>query len=153
MNRIQSSACITKMCRFALVFLILASFAASIAPARAIQRSGIPHLHNDQLGEALERFRSLHRDATCVMRPTAGIVDKTFKTNWLRWVDCSVAKGNTFEGQELLAEAIPARPFGILGSFYKKKLVELSYTLSTPSIDELLQILNRKYRRASRITY
>jgi hypothetical protein len=153
MNRIQPYPSVSKTCRLALVALIVSALTASVAPGRKVRRSGMPKLNNDQLGESLKRFRSLHRDATCVMRPTGGFDDKTFKTNWLRWVDCSLAKGDTFEGQELLAEANSARPFGILGSFYKKKLVELSYTLSTTSIDALLQILDRKYRQATRITY
>jgi hypothetical protein len=144
MNRIQPYPTVSKTCRLALAALIVSVLAASVAQARETRRSGMPKLNNDQLGESLKRFRSLHRDATCVMRPTGGFDDKTFKTNWLPWVDCSLAKGGAFEGQVLLAEANPARPFGILGTFYMKRLVELSYTLSTTSIDALLQILDRK---------
>ncbi|MHB8501428.1 MAG: hypothetical protein ACYDCG_19860 [Candidatus Acidiferrales bacterium] len=59
----------------------------------------------------------------------------------------------TFEGQRLLGDTDPTRPFGIFASFYKKKLVALSYTLSSASIDDLLPILDKRYGKANRSTY
>lgn len=129
------------------------SLAGRNASAEETHRSGIPRLNNDKLGESLKRFRSLHRDANCVRRQDAEFDDKTLKANGLRWVDCSVEKGVTFEGQKLYAEANPSRPFGMLAIFYKRKLVELSYMLSSTSIDSLSLILARRYGKASRVTY
>lgn len=75
------------------------------------------------------------------------------KRDWLKWVDCSLEEGVTFEGLELLAEAHPTRPFGLFASFNKKRLVELTYTLSIASIDALLPSLDKLYGEAFRMTY
>jgi hypothetical protein len=61
-------------------------------------------------------------------------------------------RGVTLEGQKLLGETNPARPFGMLGTFYKKRLIELSYTLSTSSISVLLPILGEQYGLPDRLT-
>ncbi len=121
------------------------------APARDGRRTFTMRLNDDQLGESLNRFRSLHTKANCVVRPVESSDERGFKRDWLLWVDCSLEKGVTFEGHELLAEADPARPFGIFASFYKKKLVELSYTLSAASIETLLPILDRGYGSADHV--
>src|ERR1700688_527411 len=83
------------------------------APARDGRRTFTMRLNDDQLGESLNRFRSLHTKANCVVRPVESSDERGFKRDWLLWVDCSLEKGVTFEGHELLAEADPARPFGI----------------------------------------
>jgi hypothetical protein len=67
-------------------------------------------------------------------------------------VDCSLEEGVSFEGQELLARSDPGRPFGVFASFYKKKLIELSYTLSNTSIEDLLPILYGAYGDPDHIT-
>jgi hypothetical protein len=122
--------------------------------AEATEASSIrsPGLNTDQLGESLKKFRSLHTDAKCIVRPIEWSDERSFKTNWLLWVDCSLEKGVSFEGQELLARSDPDRPFGVFASFYKRKLIELSYTLSTTSIEDLLPILHRVYGKPDQVT-
>ena len=153
MSVFRSYEAIPAASRLVLVALIVSSLTGINASAREERRSAIPKLNNDHLGESLKRFQSLHRQANCVRRPIKWPDARSLKMHWLLWVDCSLEKGVTFEGRELLAEADPTRPFGILASFYEKKLVELSYTLSTESIDVLLPILNREYGEASHTTY
>lgn len=75
------------------------------------------------------------------------------KRDWLKWIDCSLEEGATFEGLELLAEVHPSRPFGVFASFNRKRLVELTYTLSTTSMDALLLILEKRYGKAFRTSY
>ena len=87
------------------------------------------------------------------MRPTAWSDERTFKAGWLKWVNCSLQSGSTFAGERLLGEVNPTRPFGLFASFYKKKLVELSYTLAATSIDALLPVLSKWYGQARRVTY
>lgn len=56
-------------------------------------------------------------------------------------------------GQKLYAEANPSRPFGMLATFYKRRLVELSYMLSSTSFDSLSLTLASKCGKASHATY
>jgi hypothetical protein len=123
-----------------------------IAEARDVHRIKSPGLNADQLGESLKKFRSLHKGTKCIVRPIEWSDERSFKTNWLLWVDCSLERGVSFEGQELLARSDPDRPFGVFASFYKRKLFELSYTLSTTSIEDLLPILLRVYGEPNHIT-
>lgn len=136
------------------------SFAAALllacpglAQAHEAARQSVAIVNGDHLGESLHRFRVLHRGASCISRPEAWSDERSFKTNWLLWMDCSLERGVTFEGRSLLGEVFPTRPFGLFASFYKKKLVELSYTLAATSIDDLLPTLNKRYGQASRVTY
>lgn len=118
-----------------------------------VPRRDIPRLTEDQLGESLNRFRKLHRGASCVVRPIAWSDERSFKGNWLKWVNCSLERGPMFAGYRLLGEANPTLPFGLFASFYKKKLVELSYTLAATSIDDLLPVLSKQYGQANRVIY
>jgi hypothetical protein len=43
-----------------------------IAEATEARRIGSPGLNTDQLGESLKKFRSLHPDAKCIVRPIDG---------------------------------------------------------------------------------
>jgi hypothetical protein len=124
-----------------------------IAEAREVRRIRSPGLSTDQLGESLNKFRSLHKDAKCIVRPVEWSDERSFKTTWLLWVDCSLEKRVAFEGKTLLAEVDPIRPFWVFASFYKKRLVELTYTLSTESMDALLPIFDRRYGESIRTTY
>jgi hypothetical protein len=137
--------------------LVLAAFVAcslmGTAEAREVRRLGIPRLNEDRLGESLSRFRSFHKKAICIRRPNESSAERSLKRDWLKWVDCSLEEGVTFEGRELLAEVYPARPFGVLASFNRKRLVELTYTLSITSIDALLPSLDKRYGVAFRMTY
>jgi hypothetical protein len=94
-----------------------------VAEATEARRIRSPSLNTDQLGESLKKFRSLHTDAKCIVRPIEWSDERSFKANWLLWVDCSLEKGVSFEGQELLARSNPDRPFGVFASFYKRKLI------------------------------
>jgi hypothetical protein len=116
------------------VLALFSALTGRIAEGRDLRGMGVP----DQLGESLKKFRSFHRDASCVVRPMEWSDEREFRRNWLLWVDCSLERGATFQGQQLLAEVNPAQPLGIFASFYKKRLIELTYTLSITSIDELL---------------
>ena len=118
-----------------------------------VPRRDIPRLTEDQLGESLNRFRKLHRGAICVVQTPAWSDERSFKANWLKWVNCGLEKGPTFAGQRLLGETNPTRPFGLYASFYKKKLVELSYTLAATSINDLLPALTKRCGHANRVTY
>jgi hypothetical protein len=129
----------------------LAAFAellGGMADARDLHRIGVP----DQLGESLKKFRSLHREANCVVPPIEWSDERGFKKNWLLWMDCSLGKGVSFEEPELLAKINPYRPLDIFASFYKRKLVELYYTLSSTSIEGLLPILHRAYGEPNHTT-
>jgi hypothetical protein len=123
------------------------------ADARETRRLGTPRLNEDQLGESLSRFRSLHKKASCIRRPNESSDERSLKRDWLKWVDCSLEEGVTFEGLELLAEVYPTRPFGVFASFNRKRLVELTYTLSITSIDALLPSLDKLYGEAFHRTY
>src|SRR5580704_9859050 len=133
------------------VIVVFIELSGRTARGRDGRRAFTLRLNDDQLGESLNHFRALHTKANCIVRPTESSDERGFKRDWLRWVDCSLEKGVTFEGHELLAEADPARPLGIFASFYKKKLVELSYTLSAASIETLLPILDRGYGAADHV--
>lgn len=135
------------------VIVVFIELSGSTARARDGRRTLTLRLNDDQLGESLNRFRSLHTEANCVVRPIEWSDERSFKANWLLWVDCSLEKGVTFEGHELLAEVDPARPFGLFASFYKRKLVELSYTLAVASIEALLPILYRQYGAADYVAH
>jgi hypothetical protein len=137
--------------------LILAAIVASsllgTVEARETRRLGIPRLNEDQLGESLSRFRSLHKKANFIRRPNESSDERSLKRDWLKWVDCSLEEGVTFEGHELVAEVYPTRPFGVFASFNRKRLVELTYTLSITSINALLPSLDKRYGEAFRMTY
>ena len=154
MRHYREVGCITWM--RSVMFAVIVAFielSGSTARARDGRRTLTLRLNDDQLGESLNRFRSLHKKAICVVRPIEWSDERSFKANWLLWVDCSLEKGVTFAGHELLAEVDPARPFGLFASFYKRKLVELSYTLSLASVEALLPILNREYGPADHVAH
>lgn len=123
----------------------------NITEAHETRRLTIPKLNEDQLGESLSRFRALHREASCVVQPTGGSNELSFKANWLLWADCSLEKAVSFGGQGSLAGVDPARLPVVFASFYEKKLVELSYTLSITSIEAVLPILSRGIGAADRV--
>jgi hypothetical protein len=132
---------------------VLACSLMGTIEARETRRLGVPRLNEDQLGESLSKFRSLHKKASCTRRPNESSDERSLKRDWLKWVDCSLEEGVTFEGLELLAEVYPTRPFGLFASFNRKRLVELNYTLSITSIDVLLPRLEKLYGEAFRVTY
>ena len=151
MRQSRSSHSAQKACLF-----LAAAVACSLtgtAEARVTRRLGIPRLNEDQLGESLGRFRTLHKKASCTRRPNESSDERSMKRDWLKWIDCSLEEGVTFGGKELFAEANPTRPFGLFASFNRKRLVELTYMLSTTSIDALLPSLDKLYGEALRMTY
>jgi hypothetical protein len=149
----QSWALIDKTCKLVLALMIGTAFTENITEGHVTRRLTIPRLNEDQLGESLNRFRALHREASCVVQPTGWSNDLSFKANWLLWVDCSSEKVASSEGPELLAGVVPGHPLMVFASFYKRKLVELSYTLSITSIEALLPILSRRIGTADRVVH
>jgi hypothetical protein len=135
------------------VIVVFMELSGNTARARDGRRTLTLRLNDDQLGESLKRFRSIHKKAICVVRPIEWSDERSFKGNWWLWVDCSLEKGVTFEGHELLAEVDPARPFGLFASFYKRKLVEVSYTLCLASVEALLPILYKGYGAADNVAH
>jgi len=132
------------------VLALFSGLGERTAEARAVRRIGV--LSADQLGESLKKFRSLHQDAKCVVRPTEWFDERSFKRNWLLWVDCSLERGVSFTGQELSARANSGGSFGVFASFYKRKLIDLKYTLSATSIEALLPVLKRAHGEPAHIT-
>jgi len=112
----------------------------------------ITRVNDDHLGESLKSFLSSHRLANCRRGPIEGFDEKKQKVKLSPWIVCGLRKGVTFEGQNLLDEVNPARPFGLLASFYDKRLVELNFTLAITSIGGLLPLLERQYGRPTHIT-
>lgn len=112
----------------------------------------ITSVNEDHLGESLKSFFSSHRLANCRRGPIEGFDEKKQKLKLSPWIVCGLRKGVTFEGQSLLDEVNPARPFGMLASFYNKRLIELNYTLAITSIGGLLPLLERQYGRPTHIT-
>jgi hypothetical protein len=142
---------VSKTC---LVLAAIVAFSLTGATeARETPRLRIRRLNEDQLGESLSRFRSLHRKARCTRRPNESSDEHSLKRDWLKWVDCGLEEGVNFEGHELLAEVSPTLPFGVFASFNSKRLVELTYTLSITSIDTLLPVLAKRYGKAFLTTY
>ncbi len=138
-----------------MLVVILARWSLTVIIAQAQVKSphSISSLDKDQLGESLNKFRGVHKGASCLARPITWSDERNFKRNWLLWVDCCLESGVAIVGQNLLRETNPSRPFGVFASFYKKRLAELSYMVSITSIEALLPILTRRYGEATRITY
>ncbi len=63
------------------------------------------------------------------------------RKTWLLWVHCSLDTGVTFGGYELLSESNPRYPFGAYATFYRKRLIEITYTLSNASIAPLVSLI------------
>ena len=96
----------------------------------------------DHLGESLREFRSVHRKAYC--RRAQGEWDEDEpKKAWLLWIHCSLETGVTFGGYKLLCESEPRYPFGAYATFYRKRLVAITYTLSTANIESLVSLIGR----------
>ena len=140
--------------KFALAVILACSELMAASPrGQDARRGAIPRLSDDQLGESLKRFRSLHKNTVCTARPMPWSDDRSFRKNWLLWIDCSLESTSPFVGTRLLAETNPRAPLGTFASFRKKRLVELSYTLAGTLIDDLLPALGGRYGRPDRIAY
>jgi hypothetical protein len=97
----------------------------------------------DHIGESLKEFRSVHRKAYC--RRAYGEWDEDDpKKAWLLWIHCSLEAGVTFGGYKLLSESEPRYPFGEYATFYRKRLVSITYTLSTASIESLVSLIGHE---------
>ena len=100
-------------------------------------------LRADQFGETLNLFRSVHPKAEC--RRVHGVWSEGEpKEKWFLWIHCSLSSGVTFGGFGLLSESNPRYPFGAYAIFYKKRLVEITYTLSGADIEPLVSLLARE---------
>ncbi len=97
-------------------------------------------LRVDQLGESLKVFRSVHPKAHCD-RVHGEWAEENPRKTWLLWVHCSLDTGVTFGGYELLSESNPRYPFGAYATFYRKRLIEITYTLSNASIAPLVSLI------------
>jgi hypothetical protein len=60
---------------------------------------------------------------------------------WLLWIHCSLDTGVTVGGYKLLSESDPRYPFGAYATFHRKRLVTISYTLSTVSLESLVSLI------------
>jgi hypothetical protein len=109
---------------------------------KQIPKTAPDGLRMDYLGETLKVFRSVHPKADC-HRVHGVWAEGDPKEKWFRWINCSVATGVTFGGYELLSEANPVYPFGAYATFYKKRLIEITYTLSNATIEPLVSRLAR----------
>jgi hypothetical protein len=124
---------------------------AVVAGAQERSKPTIQAISDDQLGESLKKFRSTHKGAQCRRRPTEESNKQESNKKWLQWVDCGLEIGATYEGQELLAEADPAHPFGMVARFYKQRLFELTYALALSSTQPLVALLGEKYGQPSQL--
>ena len=137
--------------RVHLIFLAATVLQVGVMNAEAGPRFPITRLYTDQLGESLKKFHSTHKDASCMRRPIGEVSEENFEVNGSPWIDCGAKTGLTFKGQKLVDELNPTRPLG--ASFYKKRLVELTYTFDVASIETLLPILRDRYGEANRVTH
>ncbi len=135
-----------------LICSVLLGFCGTCSTQCAASQYPSPTVNEDHLGESLKRFLSFHRLANCRRGLSTGFNERKHKLKFSSWIVCGLQKGATFEGWPLLDEVDPARPFGLLASFYHKRLVELNYTLAIASIDGLIPSLKRQYGRPTHIT-
>jgi hypothetical protein len=97
----------------------------------------------DHLGESLKAFRSVHRKAYCYRVPGEWAEDDTMKMRF-QSIHCGLSAGVTFGGHELLSESNPRYPFGAYATFYRKRLVEITYTLSDANIESVASLIARE---------
>jgi len=129
------------------IALVLVMLAPGVATARSGENGQVVRkLNDDQLGESLQKFRSRHKGVKCHRRPN----EAEALRDWLLWVDCSIERGISLRGQKVLAETNPSEPFGVFAKFYKKRLVELSYTLPASSASVLFPIFVKELGKPSR---
>ena len=106
-------------------------------------------LNVDHLGETLREFRSVHKKAYC-HRANGDWDENDSKKAWLLWIHCSLETGVTFAGYKLLSESEPRYPFGVYATFYRRRLVSITYTLSqlsTEEIESLVSLIGHDCRR------
>jgi hypothetical protein len=120
------------------------TFALLLLPASVfcnqLPKTAPDGLRADQLGETLKQFRSVHPKAEC--RRVHGVWSEgESKEKWFLWIHCSLSSGVTFGGFGLLSESDPRYPFGAYAIFYKKRLVEITYTLSGANIEPFVSLL------------
>jgi hypothetical protein len=94
----------------------------------------------DYLGESLKEYRSVHPKAVCLREHGEWAEEDPGKT-WLLWIHCSLDTGVTVGGYKLLSESDPRYPFGAYATFHRKRLVTISYTLSTVSLESLVSLI------------
>jgi hypothetical protein len=136
-----------------LAFVVVNQCLAGIA-LLANEKPTLPvgSLNEDRLGESLKSFRSRHKEAKCHRRPNDASDEQRLKEEWLAWVDCGLERGIKFYGVELYAEANSSQPFGMFATFHEKKLVDLSYTLATQSVKDLLPTMIQEFGKPSLIS-
>jgi hypothetical protein len=96
----------------------------------------------DYLGETLKEYRSVHPKAICLRERGEWAEEDPGKT-WLLWIHCSLDTGVTVGGYKLLSESDPRYPFGAYATFHRKRLVTITYTLSTGSLESLVSLMGR----------
>src|ERR1700674_308032 len=98
----------------------------------------------DHLGESLREFRSVHRKAYC-HRAYGEWTEEDPRGTWFLWIHCSLDAGVTFGGYKLLSESDHRYPFGAYAIFHRKRLVAITYTLFTESIESLVLLIGHAY--------
>lgn len=137
------------MTRLGLILVLWMTLLGAAAPLSAQDRLQIGP---DQIGESLKHFHRFHKDALCTRRPIEEFSAERFRATESSWIDCNIRTTTVPAGQKLLIEADPTRPFGVFASFYKRRLIEFSYTLAATPLEPLVQTLQRQYGQPSRAT-
>jgi hypothetical protein len=137
------------MCTYASRGQIFLLGALLLAPVSAFCGRNHPQpildaLRVDKLGESVRAFRSIHRKASC-HRIHGAWEEGAPKTVRLMWMYCSFDRGARFAGYELLSELHPEYPFGADATFYKKRLVEITYTISDANVESIVSLIEQEY--------